>query len=358
MILVLENSTPAATPLFEGTPYSASVNPNSIRYFSVDVPAWALYATNILSAGSGPLNLLYNQAIEPTGTNAGDFTLLSSVPSRNQRCSPPTAHPNWSPARATTWACRTPTPVWRSNFNIEEVDFDITTLSNAVLVPNVIAPTTVPHYFQFDVTTNAPLGSSMTAAAFEILSPFGGDVNLVVKKGLPLPDLNTFDYSSSNPGTSNEGIVVVTNSSPVPLTAGRWYLAVFNNAVNVVGYHIRATEPGLPNIIDLTNGVPVAFSSDPGVALTNFFHFNISPAATTNNAVLFTLTGLTGNVDLDVQQGSLPYAGPFATGGSFQILERTSNQWPFTPIHLAPLKWRLVLLGIPNNASDQRQLHG
>jgi len=36
------------------------------------------FATNTLVSASGPVNLLFNQNVPPTGTNAADFTLLSA----------------------------------------------------------------------------------------------------------------------------------------------------------------------------------------------------------------------------------------------------------------------------------------
>lgn len=310
--LILENTVPVALPLFEGTPVSETINPGGFLYFLVDVPIWAKFATNQLSVATGPLKLYFNAFGEPSGTNAADYLLLNGVTSGKSVLKDTGAQPIMAPGQRYYLGVQNTnsTPV---NFTLE-VNFDITTLSNAVLVTSTIAPTSVPRYFQFDVTTNAPLNSQMVAAAFEIIAP-SGDVNLIAKKGLPLPDLGQVLPSSSNLSSNNEAIVLTTNSSPVALSAGRWYIGVFNNDVLPVSYNVRATEPGKPNLVELTSGVPVTFSSDSGVALTNFFHFKISPA-TNDSAVLFALSGLTGDVDLDVQLGSLPYVGAF-TGGSF-----------------------------------------
>jgi hypothetical protein len=83
---------------------------------------------------------------------------------------------------------------------------------------------------------------------------------------------------------------------------------VFNRDVVPVTNAIRATEFGPPVIIDLTNGVPFTFNSDSGPALTNFFHFLIDQ---TNEAALFELYALSGDVDLTLDRNKLPYSAPY-----------------------------------------------
>ena len=56
-------------------------------------------------------------------------------------------------------------------------------------------------------------------------------MTLVARKGLPLPGRGSFDYISANPSTNDEFIVVFTNSTPVALSAGDWFLS----AVNISG---------------------------------------------------------------------------------------------------------------------------
>jgi hypothetical protein len=134
---------------------------------------------------------------------------------------------------------------------------------------------------------------------------------------------------------------------PVVLSPGRWYLGVFNNDVNAVNYTIRATETGPPLIINLTNGVPFNFTATPGVALTNFFSFQIDQ---TNPAALFELYNLSGNVDLTLQRARLPFAAPY-----FDQSVR-----PGTSIEQIVIRTNLLgtnindlwFLGVPNNESS------
>ena len=76
-------------------------------------------------------------------------------------------------------------------------------------------------YFAFDVSSNA------VEATFQLLQ-LSGNADLVVRKGPPLPTLFSSDYGSFNTGNEDENIYVLTNSQPVPLSPGRWYLGVFN----------------------------------------------------------------------------------------------------------------------------------
>ncbi len=299
--LVTELVLPATTPLFHGIPVTNTVGTNGFVYFYVDVPLWAQFATNILSA-NGPVNLIFNQNFLP-GTNLSDVTLTLTAP--------PT--PGGTVTLSTNTATTPPLlPGQRYYLAVQntgtvpetitmEVDFDITSLTNGIANTNTLAATSLPRYFQYDVTTNAQV------VAFEILNP-NGNVDLVARYGAPLPDQLNYDYISANPGTNNESIVVFTNSVPRALAPGRWYLGTFNNDLVPVTSAIRATEAGPPTIIILTNNVPFNFSSAPGVPLTNFFEFIIT---NTNSAALFELYNLSGNVDLTLDQNIIPYSPPF-----------------------------------------------
>ena len=112
-------------------------------------------------------------------------------------------------------------------------------LTNRVPYSAVVANASITNapidYYLFNVSSNA------VRAQFEILSP-SGNVNLVVRKGLPPPNFSQADYFSLNGGTSDELITVFTNSLPVPLSPGAWYLAVINTTPNPVSYTVVATE--------------------------------------------------------------------------------------------------------------------
>jgi len=95
---------------------------------------------------------------------------------------------------------------------------------------------------------------------------------LVARRGLPLPGTNSFDYISNNPQTNDELIVVITNSTPVALSPGDWFLTAVNISGGLVNYCIKATQwdqTGRPFII--TNAYPagnsfcLTWNSLPGV---------------------------------------------------------------------------------------------
>ena len=336
---MLADSAPFAAPLSHALPQTNIVEPNSIAYYFVDVPAWATFATNILSGVSGgSLNLLFNQNYLP-GTNNSDTILLSGVTTSATKllitnaASVPPLQPGSRYYLGVTNGSASPV-----SFTIE-VDFNITTLTNAIPMTNSIQALNIPRYFQFDVHSNS------VAAYFQILNP-SGNVELVAKKGAPLPDTVTFDYQSDVAGASPQNILVTTNSVPVPLSAGRWYLGVFNNDTNTVSYTIEATETGPPNIIVLTNDIPFNYFSPPGPALTNFFEFIIT---TNTPAALFELYNLSGDVDLTLQRESYPFAnapfGSYNSGtNSEQIVIRTNQLGTNIMGH-----W---YLGVPNNTTS------
>jgi hypothetical protein len=105
----------------------------------------------------------------------------------------------------------------------------IVTLTN--LIPYAVtnsAGTNGLNYYRYNVSTNA------VGVRFEVLNP-SGNVTLLARFGQPVPSLGLFDYISANGGVSNELILVLTNSLPVPLTPGGWYLAVSNASGAPVG---------------------------------------------------------------------------------------------------------------------------
>jgi len=114
---------------------------------------------------------------------------------------------------------------------------NLITLTNAVAYTNSISTTNGLDYYQFLVSTTG------TNVLFQTLGA-DGNVDLYLSKGLPLPGPGAYQYGSFNSGNTNELIVVDTNSQPVALTPGRWFLGVLNADVNSVRYAVRATEYG------------------------------------------------------------------------------------------------------------------
>ncbi len=359
------NALDEALPMAPQGPTTITVPPGQIVYLSVDVPSWAFFATNVLDSATGPVDLLFNPTNLPTGANPGDLTLLTA--STGGIGMPPLAVNSPFPLTAANQAGTSYYLGVRNNgahavTAVVEADFDITTLSNGVPYSDTLNTTNhSERYFAYEVSTNA------IEATFQLLD-LNGNADLVASKGPRLPTLTSSDYGSFNEAGADQNIYVFTNSQPVPLSPGLWYLGVFNRDASPVNYNILAKELDTTNgtpgytIINLTNRVPFDFTAGPGAALTNFFLFNVTDTSflVTNavNAVItntlgsihFELYNLSGNGDLTVQTDAPPFAPPF--------LE--SSQQPGTAPELITIRTNGVFtnlvgqwyLGVPNNETN------
>ena len=355
---VLESNATVAGSLSPQTPTDATVGPGQTVDFAVTVPSWANDATNILVSSDLPVSLFFNQTSPPAGTAPPDLELLANstagigVPAlvANPASTPPLLP-------GSTYYLGVQNNGVHAASVVLEVDYDITVLTNGVPYTSVLNTNDSVRYFAFDVSSNA------FEATFQLLH-LSSNADLVVSKGPPLPTLFSDDYGSFNVTNSDENIYVLTNSSPVPLSAGRWYLGVFKRDSGPVDYTVLAKELDATNgtsgysIINLTNGVPFNFTAGPGAALTNFFLFNVTNtfflvtnalnAVTTNPipSIHFELYNLSGNGDLTVQTDAPPFAPPF-----FQ-----SSQQPGTTSELITIRTNSVMtnlvaqwyLGVPD----------
>ena len=311
---------PKAVLLRDKVIYSGTVTNNQTNYFIVDVCDTARLAVSTLT---GPLNRL-NFLADRSGLPSGRLVTDDFIPQINAQ--PVDSPTNSGVASLTLDATRIhPAPLepgkrhylavhnlglGETNSYTIQVSLDndechvlrpVIRLTNAVPYTNTIAVSSILlDNYVFNVSTNA------VAVDFELF-PENGDLVLVLRHDPPSPDLAIFDYISDNLGGTNEYIFVKTNSTPVRLLPGDWFLGVFNKTPNPVPYRIRATElvtAGL-NIIPLTNDVPVDFEIKTGSALTNFFFFSV-----TNQSPLLTfdLYNLNGSAELLTGFNRLPPA--------------------------------------------------
>jgi subtilisin-like proprotein convertase family protein len=381
-LIVLTNHIPYTNGLAQS---------NSIEYFAFDVPINANFATNTMTNANTNLTLLFNQVALPTGSQLGDYALIADTNRGVYVLTNGAPPPTLVPGRRYFLGVENNTET-NASFTLE-VDTDrnnlvITPLTNAIpLTTNILVSsnagpyttnlfaTNAPEYYSFVVPTNAIL------ASFEIINPTN-QIDLYVRHTAPLPSSTSYDYATSYDGTNDEAIVVTTNSylltgagpdtndvegtnsMPVPLTPGTWYLAVYDysqtNTTNLITYTIEATYVtnsvvnGVTNnaitIIPLTNQVASGAyqtngTSPPGPALTNFYSFTI-----TNDApgVQFVVTNMTENVDLIVRDGFLPTpqqmtAGSFNPGTNSQVITIVTNA------SMPSLTNGVWYLGVPNN---------
>ena len=235
---VFETNAPTPISLVNAQPATNTVPPCQMAYYIVDAPNWARYATNVLVSSTVPVQVWFNQNTPPVGNPAqGDFLLISGT-TGSATLSTNTVPPLIPGARyylGVTNSCA-------NNTNasvVLRVDFDtsIITLTNAIAYfNNNSGAFGGVDYYHFVVLNNS------VRAQFEINNP-SADMQLAVRKGQPpLPSLSTFDYLSANTGTSDELIVAFTNSTPVALSPGDWYLAAINVSSGPVSYSIKATQ--------------------------------------------------------------------------------------------------------------------
>jgi hypothetical protein len=263
-------ATPGRIP--SGDCSTASVPPGNIRYYAIDVPSYVRAVTNRLTFASSPVNVLFNQTIPPTGTNAfpPDYTLITNATSGSYTLTTNTAvAPVLQPGQRYYLGVQNPgtnTVVFTLC-----IDFDLDRFPPFVSLTNGVpfctvnpGPFSPVDYYRFVV------GSNAVRAQFE-LTALSDDLLLVLRQGLP-PTLSVFDYFSANAYTNDEVITVFDFSSPVRLTPGDWFFAAVNLTADPVSYCATATEWPVygTNIVIIgseytTNGLCLTWTSLPGV---------------------------------------------------------------------------------------------
>jgi hypothetical protein len=219
-------------------------------------------------------------------------------------------------------------------------------LTNAVPFTNTLAVGNFDFY-RYRVSTNA------VQVNFEIIQT-DANVDLFVEHGFCSSNAFTFSYASTNGGTTNELIVVATNTLPKPLAPGDWFIAVANNDP-VANYTIRVTEILASDIIRLTNAIPYTNTVAGRGSVTNFpanyYVFNVSTSAV---RAQFEILATSGNVDLVARKGlplpSLDNATLFSTnsGTGAELITLFSGS---TNIALTPGDWYLAVLNATSNAA-------
>jgi subtilisin-like proprotein convertase family protein len=323
-------------------------------YFAFDVPPTANFATNSLTdaaPANSSLSLVFNQTTLPGPNSPGDFTLI-------QNTLPPSP-PNVLTAQGTPplvqgsryfLAVNNSTPATPQNF-VLRIDTDnqtngVTGLTNAVPLA-ATNNTKLGQLYSFDV----PRGAIMATFQLVNITP-GGNLNLYARYGLPLPTPSGYDYQSVAAGSVNQSIVVYsnsppfTNSSPVRLLPGNWYLSVYNTGATPVTYNIIATyytniSTNAIIIIPLTNGIAYANTAPAGFSPIYYSFTN----DVIDSGVSFGVSNIVGgNVDLLVGMDSLPspqqsYNGSFNPGTLPEFVQTPSS---------GPHVWYLA---VPNNGN-------
>ncbi len=262
--------------LTNGFPYAGTVGAGSIAYFAFDVAAGVSFATNTLSDNTN-LSLLFNQTALPIGNQLGDYTLLTNVITNGT-----SVLSNNAPPPALAPGARYFLGV--QNTNSVTATFTIQVTTNVLTAPagtvvlilsggaytNTIAA--APQYYSFDVPTDASFASFYLTN----ITPGTNQLGLYVRHALPVPSDTTFDYDASYDGTNGEPIIVISNSVPVPLTPGTWYLAVYNYNTNTANSYAVVASRGSNTPAAGTNAI--VFVTGMGVSAGGFtFHWAATP---------------------------------------------------------------------------------
>lgn len=203
-------------------------------------------------------------------------------------------------------------------------------LQDDVPYPNVIAPGAgLVDYYVYRVS---PLAEKVE---FELI-PQGGDLGLMAKHDLPLPNLTNSVVVDAT-GTGPETLVIDGSGVPVPLVPGDWYLGVYNNGSTIVPYTIRAKVTINPNltVIPLTNAVPLDITFDDGLTPTNYFLFH---ATNDFESILFEVDNLNQDATLLIGLDRLP---PYTNSLQFT----GSRNAPISALMTAPVLGSTNLLG-------------
>lgn len=334
-------SAPQPVPLVHRGVVSNSLAAGGIDYFSVNVPGWAAHATNWLTADSPGLNVYFNQFGAPIATNDLNNIQIMTNQTSQQFDISAVSTPSLAPGQ-TYYLAIVNTNAQTVNYGIQ-VDFNVTSLSNAVVFPSIgagpISNTlyygTGPRFFSYDPATNE------TMLEFHLYG-LNGNADMVVSKELPFPDLNNYNLAFKAPGTNEEEVVALLNGDVgVNAPGGRWYIGLYNQDFIDVNYtiEVKAYTNLVPTIIPLTNGIPYLASTNLPV---NYYSYVV----TSNEvAVEFQVTNLVGgNGDLVLRRG-LPLPIDALGGYDFAStnLGLASEQIIVTrntgPVILAPGTW-------------------
>jgi hypothetical protein len=145
-------------------------------------------------------------------------------------------------------------------------------LTNAVPYGPTISATAATglDYYVYDVSTNAH------GVEFQILNA-SSNVVLYASYGLPLPPATGYpSYSTNASFGTNALILVLPSSTPMPLAAGNWYLAVSNATGAPVTYTVEATEL-------LTNTPPTLATNLPDQTINELTLLTVTNTAMDTN---------------------------------------------------------------------------
>ena len=157
--------------------------------------------------------------------------------------------------------------------NSFEVDTNHIALPNGVCFTNTVNAGET-QYFRAAILSNTERADFTTLGA-------NGDVDMFISRA-PLPGPGSFDYSSENPGNTNELIIVNRSSQPIALTTGNWYIAAVSRAVaGSVTYCVQVnqypTEDPFGVLLRITTVPPTHVDLNWSALESQRFHLEWAP---------------------------------------------------------------------------------
>jgi len=242
-------------PLTDGVPFCGALgftfttNVVGAQTFSFNVSTGAIQATFQTFNTSGNVDLFVRY-----GTNFTNFAALLTLATNY-----PYSSTNLGTGREIVRVATNSRPFALTNglWYIAVVNREASNVSYCVVAKQILASNivTLTNALTYTATNDGggigalvpvdyyhfPVSAGSLRAQFELLQP-SGDVTLVLKKDLPLPDLLDSTYISARGGASDELVFLFDYSTPVALTNGDWYLGVVNATGTTNVYTAQVTE--------------------------------------------------------------------------------------------------------------------
>lgn len=313
-----------------------------VTYFRVFVPQWASSATNILTGSADMLMAGRWSGIPRFDRGLDDYLWLYNTPQEMTNYVITTNISSQAPLipggryylalRNQPWSTNTTTYDLKVDFGKYDggIPEGVITLTNSV--PYIVDPengggTNSVDYYHFSVSEEAVAASFMVYDATT-------NMTMVIGRGLPLPTEENHDYRSATGNLGYAQVMIYTNSMPVALTAGDWFIGVYNGAYSSTekfdpaSYKIVVTEytSEIPAPEELSSGRPVSKTLEPGE--THYYLYYVSTNAISLWTELDEIEG--GNLNLYSKFG-LPL--PSATSRFYEFLDidpETGLDWWLT----------------------------
>lgn len=323
---------PPTTTITNGQCYTNTIEGSAVRYFRMNVPVNATRATNTFFS-TNRLSMSADNGTLPTGAFPPDD--YPPVIGLNGQLVISTADsPPLEPGLSYYVALRNVDPRQTNSFTFC-VNFDasgtnnlgsVIPLTNDMCLTRSIEGTNLVSYYSFDASSNA-------VGLFFNLVNLSGNVDLLVKRGLPLP-IRGNSIESRNTGTTPEHIAVGTGQIP-----GRWYIGVLNNETTNVTYTLCVSE--FTNYFGLTNDI-CSSNTFTAFGQTHHFRFTVSPGA---DLAEFSVDA-SGDVDLYVRRAppASEFVHDYASEGFGVSSEKIVLDRSSQPVPLLPGNWHAAVV--------------